>query len=492
MRKICSYCISILFTTTMYAQTQNNWESQFLEVNTIDTTATCQQVRTGLAELVSTYPLDNYYTAFCNYYFDEIEEREKNNSQIRIKARALAEREYENKMRIISTINKDQLNYYYRRVYDGFEPTDALYNIIPPVLEKMWVKWCKTFTMLYEGYIVSIGAPSMSRLSKTLKKEYKSHKNEIIEYFMTEKQSEAAETIRRDIVQIMFRDKVNDLLDNMPTINIEGCYYYCFNQCMEFISNIAPDQLNLFEPCYKKSTIPNPNYDAWGWLSHFNNEDREHVVTHYPIEDTYYIDHRHPEYIIRTDMEANTEEDWPVTTAYAGESLIGVAVDHIYSDIVEDFELILDLYELEHNKYNINSQPSYVKDCIRERMLIGLNSNNLRLSLYSGYEYTKRHKNETYNLANQYIEQLHLDRKKILEYEYDHIKYFRTERVDGTTFRHFIGLEEQIVILQKYVYGNYCHGLFPYSKITSFNPNDYKMKKRKVLTCYYIVEKYNL
>ena len=111
---------------------------------------------------------------------------------------------------------------------------------------------------------------------------------------------------------------------------------------------------------------------------------------------------------------------------------------------------------MEHNKHNINAQPSYVKDRIRYD-LVTYNYSNSSYSYDDSFEYKKNHKPETIEMSEQYIKQLHLDHKDLGRWFYhkiDEFKYTRTERVDGLTFRHYIGANEQIVILQKFVYGN--------------------------------------
>ena len=176
-------------------------------------------------------------------------------------------------------------------------------------------------------------------------------------------------------------------------------------------------------------------------------------------------------------MYAETWNRRKVNAAFTGDTLNGVSNEYAYADGALDKELeqVLCFYELEHNKHNINAKPTYVKDKIRYELV-----NHFSYSPEGSFEYKKSHKYETTKISEQYIKQLHLDHIKDLDKygegsynKFEAFKYIRTERVDGVTFRHYIGENEQIVILQKFVYGNYCWKLFQYSKVTTFNPQDY-------------------
>ena len=165
--------------------------------------------------------------------------------------------------------------------------------------------------------------------------------------------------------------------------------------------------------------------------------------------------------------------------------------------IDKEIEKVLCFYELEHNKYNINDNPEYVKDAIRYLLVKDM-------GFFDGYHhdlsysYEKSHKPETFDLAYRYIERLHEDHNKKFGISNNlklHGCVRRIERVDATTYRYYVGWDNPIVILQKLYYGNYCAHLFPYSKVTTFNNKDYVIRKNrinneKIVSYVYIVEKY--
>ena len=314
----------------------------------------------------------------------------------------------------------------------------------------------------------------------------------------------------------ILRNYINTILDRMPSVESPECFKFIHSNnaptanendfTIPFLSNRFFRDRDVFKTNKKKViTWKNPNYfkedNSWEWL--LEKEEnvlwRERVEKHFPKEDIYFVDSRHPDFQIRR-MYVKTQNGREVNAAFAGDTLKGVSSEYAYAKgyVDNEMEQILCFYELEHNKHNINAQPAYVKDRIRYDLVTFYDES---YSHDLSFDYKKNHKPETVEISGQYIEQLHLDHKDLGTYPssfYHKIKEFaykRSERVDGVTFRHYIGINEQIVILQKFVYGNYCWKLFPYSRVTTFNPKDYVINnefinRNKVLTCYYVVEKY--
>ena len=367
---------------------------------------------------------------------------------------------------------------------------------------------------------------SWKKASKALQKDLQKDKATAIGYLTAISQEKAINVKRSELrpqaEDNVLRKYIAEVVSRMPATDSPECYGYIHgyaNNQVEFeyhIHRITRDYFNdreVFKTDKKKIiTWKNPNYfkddDSWGWLTegikdnHSGQQKTEwkEEMTHFPAEDRYFVNSNHPEYKVRH-MNVCTQCGTEVYAAFLNDTLAGVSNEYAIarSYIDRELEQILCFYEMEHNQHNINSQPAFVKDCIRYD-LVHFRYSNDSFSHDLSFDYTKNHKAETIEMSEQYIRQLHLDHKDLGEggHFYHKISKFeslRTERIDGTTFRHYIGKDEKIVILQKFVFGNYCTKLFPFSKVTTFNSKDYVINKdfinkEKVLTCYYVVEKY--
>ena len=503
----------------------------YLGKEVVDTIGTCKAVRAELEAILSEginafNSSDNYgHHNFIHNYQSEIEvEQDKllvqYEAEIKTRAVAEAEKEYHSILLEARNMKQDDIRRYYTPQYMGsvYEPTTELCRLIPSVLVKLNQKYC------YNIHVRVDGIPKLEKLSKALQKELPKNKGKIIEELiptieeklMTYKRDE----LRTQAENYILRNHIKKILDRMPSVDSPECFDFIHSRghtteetdnSIPYLSDKYFRERGVFKTNKKKViTWKNPNYfkedDSWDWLleKEENVPWRESVEKHFPVEDTYIVDSRHPDFQIRR-MYVKTQHGCEVNAAFTGDILKGVSNDFSYrqGSVDTEMEHVLCFYELEHNQYDINAQPAYTKDAIRYALVRFHESDTGGSYSYDfSFNYKKNHKSETMELADQYIKQLHLDHQiklgsgKNQSIGIDGFKHRRTKRIDGTTFRHYIGDDEQIVILQKYVYGNYCTKLFPFSKVTTFNSQDYIINKdvfkpeNKVLTCYYIVEKY--
>lgn len=498
----------------------------FLGKEVVDTIGTCKAVRAELESILSEginafNSSDGFgHRNFSRNYKSEIEAEQDKllvqyETEIKTQAVTEAENEYQSILLEATNLKQEDIRRYYTPHGMGslYEPTSELWRLIPGVFVKLRQKYC------YNIHVSVDGIPKLEKLSKSLQKELPKNKEKIIEELIpvVEKKlmSYKREELRTQAENKILRNYIKTILDRMPSEDSPECFKFIHNSnastakeidfTISFLSNRYFRDRDVFKTNKKKViTWKNPNYfkedNSWEWLLDDEYVQwRERVEKHFPKEDTYFIDSRHPDFQIRR-MRVKTQNGCEVNAAFAGDTLKGVSNEFAYAKgyVDQDMEEVLCFYELEHNKHNIDAQPSYVKDRIRYDLVTYKYSNSSYGYDYS-FEYKKNHKPETIDMSEQYIKQLHLDHKDLgsrFYHKIDAFKYRRTERVDGLTFRHYIGDNEQIVILQKFVYGNYCWKLFPYSKVTTFNPQDYIIDNKvykpenKVLTCYYIVEKY--
>ena len=538
MKKILLSFIALSIATGLYPQEVdmsqvtfklNDWTKPYLAREIIDTIETCKAVKAELESIMSEginafNSSDHHgHDNFSHHFQKEIGvEQEALLSQYESEIKSLvvteAEKEYQNLLQEATNLTQDMVRLYYNpRLGVDYEPTDALKRLIPVALEKVRKKWNVTM------HVTVTGIPDMKKLSKSLQKELPKNRDKIIEELIPIVENKLISSKRAELripaENSILRNHIKKIIDRMPPVDTPDCFEYIHaygsdydkmdNTIQYLASRFFRDREALSQNKMKIGIWKNPYYykydNSWEWLTKEEiDEDgrkieRERVEKHYPIEDTYWIDRRHPEFQIRR-MYVKTQNGREVNAAFVGDTLKGVSNEFAYANsyVDQEMEEVLCFYELEHNKHNINAQPSYVKDRIRYD-LVTYEYSNSSYSYDGSFEYKKNHKYETIEMSEQYIKQLHLDHKDLGKWFYhkiDEFKYKRTERVDGITFRHYIGENEQIVILQKFVYGNYCWKLFPYSKVTSFNPQDYIInknvykKENKVLTCYYVVEKY--
>ena len=543
MKKILSFFLSLTVVTVgIYAQdidmsqvslNPSDRTKPYLGREIVDTIGTCQAVRAELETILEqgasafstsdTYGYNHFARNFSEAIETETESLLENYiPEIKEQAVIEAENEYQSILAEATNITQDKILLYYEPHDMGtvYEATQALRRLIPAVLEKIREKWCINM------HVRVTGIPKMDKLSKALQKELPKNKAKVIEYLVpiveTEIMASKKDELHNEAFNHVFRNFIRQVLDRMPSVGLPECYTYIHHwgtssdEREYSIPNLSLYYFrdrDVFKTDKKKIiTWKNPNYfkedTSWAWLSEEEKDangnviKRERVEKHFPIEDSYLVDRRHPEFQIRK-MYVQTQYGREVNAAFVGDTLKGVSNEFAYANgyVDKEMEQVLCFYELEHNKHNINTHPSYVKDCIRYD-LVTFRYSNESYSYNMSYDYKKSHKPETRELSEQYIMQLHLDHKDLgnnptsFYHKIEKFEYKRTERIDGVTFRHYIGKNEQIVILQKFVYGNYCWKLFPYSKVTTFNPQDYVIDKdvykpeNKVLTCYYVVEKY--
>ena len=487
----------------------------YLGKKVIDTVGICTAVKEDLENVMSQgikawgNSKDSCYNHFQRVFKGEIDSKLDNllipyESEIQTQAKTYAKNEAENKYRRIlneARNMKSDIRRYFTldKTSSLYEPSDVLWNLIPKVLVK-----------LREKYSVSVRESKISnqleKLSKDLQKELPRNEKMIIEEFIPifednyviYRRLTMREKLRTQAENTVLCNNIKIFLEKMPPVDAPECFDYIRkDKTDDNLGNHSLKEILRYRKEFninkiKVITLKNPNYifndESWDWLSaekdtNGNKIKREQIVTHFPVKDSYLVDPQHPEYKVRR-LYVGLQNGGEVYAAFSDDSLKGVS-DNGYIDYA--IEQVLCFYELEHNKYKINDQPSYVKDCIRYN-LATFQYGNTGYSYDNSWRYMKSHKSETIQMSEQYIRQLHQDHKK------DNHRY--TVRVDGVTFRHYIGKNRKIIILQKYVYGNYCWKLFPYSKVTIFNTKDYIINNdiykpdKKVLTCYFIVEKY--
>lgn len=507
MKNILLLLISLLIVTKISSQEidmsqvsldPNDTTKPFLGKEVIDTLATCKAVKAELESIATKgikaldsrghSNLTHRYKSKINV---EVQQLCLNFMQeIREQAAAEAEKEYQRILKEAKELSQEKIDVYYihRNKWSGyFEATKALDQLLPSVLEQTYYKW-------HTLDLPSGTSPQLEKLSKELQEELPKNKEKVIKYLASIREEKITDLrkigFRTQAETNILRDYINKIMEQMPPVDNPECYKYIEKEFQrDYHSEGFFCGNNVLKKNKKKIvTRKNPNYfkndSSWDWLS---EKEKERVVKHFPVEDTYYVDKRHPEYIIRN-LNVGIQYSQDVYAALKDDVLAGVTNNHARGgNLYYDLEQVLCLYEFEHNKYDVNKLPTYVKDCIRYS-LITFKVSNVGYSYDNSWEYTKKHKSETYDISEKYIKQQHLDHAKLFD---NH----RVEKVDGTTFRHYIGKDEQIVILQKYVYGNYCMWLFPFSKVTTLNPKDYiinknVINKKKILTCYYVVEKY--
>ena len=531
MKKITLLFVSFLITIGVYSQELDlsqislrayDRSKPYLGKEVVDTIGTCRAVMAALdsiSEQGSSALESSGRSNFIRNYGKEIDaevDRLANEYTTTYSEKAIAalEAEYQSLLTAVQDMAEDSesLNYYYKRGnLEGLKRyiSDFIYNRSKKLI-----------------YNIS-GSLNWKKMSKALQKNLMKNETTVKEWLKVYLEMKARNTkleeLRPQAETNVLRNYVRKVKEGIPPVDSPNCYLYIHGwgaptENTEY--RIRTFSQEYFRHCdiFKKDklkivTWKNPRYykedNTWKWLSEEKDENgnainREKIEKHYPIEETYFIDPRHPEYKIKHTNIASQYGVWEeVYAAFSGDSLKGVSNGFAYKegDVDREMEQVLCFYELEHNKYGINQKPTYVKDCIRYD-LVSFRYSNECYNHNLSFHYKKSHKPETHNLSEQYIIQLHLDHKNLGDdpsYFYQKINgfgYRRTERIDGTTFRHFIGKDEQIVILQKFVYGNYCWKLYPFSKVTLFDPKDYVINKdvykpeHKVLTCYYIVEKY--
>ena len=507
MRKILLLLMSLLIVTEISSQEidmsqvsldPNDTTKPFLGEEVVDTLATCKAVKAELESIATKgiKALDSKgYNGFTRKYKSNIDGEVQQlclnfMQEIIEKAAAEAVEDYQRILKEAMDLSQEKIDVYYihRNQWRGyFEATKALEQLIPRVLEQTYNKW-------HSLHLASGTSPQLEKLSKELQEELPKNKEKVITYLTSIREKEITDLrkigFRSQAETNILRDYINRIMEQMPPVDDSECYKYIEK---EFQRNYNSENFFYGNNVLKKNkkkivTRKNPNYfkndSSWDWLS---EKEKERVVKHFPVEDIYYVDKRHPEYIIRN-LNVGMRYGQDVYVALQNDVLAGVTNNHARGGYLHyDLEQVLCMYEFEHNKYDVNKLPIYVQDCIRYS-LITFKVSNVGYSYDNSWEYTKKHKPETFDISEKYIKQQHLDHDKLFE---NH----RVEKVDGTTFRHYIGKDEQIVILQKYVYGNYCMWLFPFSKVTTLNPKDYIINKnvinrKKILTCYYVVEKY--
>ncbi len=508
---------------------QNNRSLPYFREEIVDTLATCQAVRAEL-EIIAEQGISAFgnsnssgYNNFTRKYSREIELEQDRllnelTADIEVQAAVDAEEEYLNMINEASSMKEENFNMYYETLTqgNGFRPTEALKRLVPHILENLYEKWVTNIS----------GKPKIEKLSKALQKELPRNKDIVIDYLKPIIQSRLIEAKKAEFrpraEDCILRSYIHRVIERMPQTDSPECFSYIHrmgsssDELEHSIPYLTSHYFNNREALRfdkkKVIMIRNPHYfqdsTLWEWLSteetgeSGNKIQREWVETHYPVEDRYQVDRRHPEYQVR-EMHVYTQFGRDVITAFMNDSLKGVSIDYVYAigDVDREIEQVLCLYELEHNQYDINSQTGPLKDAVRYG-LITFRESNVDYSWNSSWDYNKHHTPEVQELAEQYIRQLHLDHRNALgddrnrnfNYLYE-FKYRRTERVDGVTFRHYIGEEEKIVVLQRFHYGYYCKALFPFSQVANLNPRDYVInqniiRQNKILTCSYTVEKY--
>ncbi len=524
MKKILLLFVALSMVTGIYSQEIDMSKVSldplddtrpYLGKEVVDTLGTCMAVKAEL-EAIAAQGFSALYsygqTQFISDHKNEIDAEVdklfgKYIPEIKEQAVVESENEYQSILQEAMSLSQENFSMYYtlreRLSYNAYyEPTAALRRLIPDVCEKLRAKWCKN--MLRRK-----GDPKIEKLSKALQKELPKYKEQIIAplipvmegKLMVSKKDE----LRLEAETNVLRNYISKVIELMPSIDSPECYGYILS--WESTQKYFRDKYVFMNSKKKLITWRNPHYiesnedHSWDWLSLADNENREWVESFSHGYDKYMIDHRHPEYIIRP-LKAKTSNG--VTEEIAG-AFIGdtiKAFEKGYFDpklqiIDKEIEKVLCFYELEHNKYNINDNPEYVKDAIRYLLVKDM-------GFFDGYHhdlsysYEKSHKPETFDLAYRYIERLHEDHNKKFGISNNlklHGCVRRIERVDATTYRYYVGWDNPIVILQKLYYGNYCAHLFPYSKVTTFNNKDYVIRKNrinneKIVSYVYIVEKY--
>lgn len=261
---------------------------------------------------------------------------------------------------------------------------------------------------------------------------------------------------------------------------------YAYDTLLDGILLYFPNLASTVETIISKHKIPmkilsfpNPYYKPiekpWAWLNDNKKNKWEHIVEHYPEEINYYKHVDYPEYIVKegrydeeySDMkkrgvvgvegmvrkgEVDEEVDLgSMRRVYKNGVLVAVSsgfFEEIANRNAESNyycnaeQLLFYLWLFKNNKYNVDREPTYVKDAIIEEIF----------SRYGGYYHLKnynfknnvKHKDETLERAKSYIKQLEKDYPKdkiTIEYE----------RVDGFTRRVYLYYEKelQFVLLQK-------------------------------------------
>ena len=219
-------------------------------------------------------------------------------------------------------------------------------------------------------------------------------------------------------------------------------------------------------------SFPNPYYKPiekpWAWLNDNKKNKWEHIVEHYPEEINYYKHVDYPEYIVKegrydeeySDMkkrgvllqqipvmrgvdEVDEVDLGSMRRVYKNGVLVAVS-SGFFEEIANwnaesnyycnAEQLLFYLWLFKNNKYNVDREPTYVKDAIIETIF----------ARYGGwYVHNGKHKDETLERAKSYIKQLEKDYPKdkiTIEYE----------RVDGFTRRVYLYYEGelQFVLLQ--------------------------------------------
>ena len=539
MKKILLLFVLLLIVSGCFAQEvdmsqvslrSSDRTKPFLGKEVIDSMGTCQTIKAELESIekqgASAFNTNSSgYNNFIRNYEPQIKIEQKRLSeaylpQIKAQAEANAEEEYRNLLAKAGHLEQDIMLYKY---CDSFRKDEKLNDDLK-IYTKELEKYIHDLIAQHSRIIRNnyVGDSNWEKLSKSLVKDLETDKETAIKYLVPILQEKAITVKMNELysqaLTNVLRRYIANVLQKMPSVDSPECFSYIHNlgnglsnkeHLISYLSQkYFPDRKVLKSNKMKVITWKNPYYfkdeDSWKWLSgeKGNKVQWERVEKHFPVEDSYLIDPGHPEYQIRR-MYVRTQHGCEVYAAFDGDVLIGVSNDYAYGigRVDTEMEHALCFYELEHNQYNLNAQPAYLKDAIRYGLVRFRESDTGGSYSYdSSFDYKKTHKNETVEMAEKYIQQLHLDHqnkigkgKSIGIYGF---RYRRTERIDGTTFRHYIGDDEQIVILQKFVYGNYCTKLLPFSKVSTFNPKDYVInnsfiKQNKVLTCYYVVEKYD-
>ena len=517
---------------------QSDRTKPFLGKEVIDSLGTCQAVRAEL-ESIETQGVNAFktnsqgYKNFIRHYDAQIK-TEQNRlleaylAEIKTQAEANAEKEYQNLLVQAKYLEQDKMLSNYCESFRKDDKSNEGLKFVTKELEKYIQNLVAQHSRIIRNNYV--GDPNWEKLAKSLVKDLEKDKETAISYLIPIFQEKAKTAKKNELfpqaTSIVLQKYISDVLQKIPSTDSPECFSYIHNwgngmsdkeHLITYLSkNYFPDRQVLKTNKKKVITWKNPRYfkdeDSWMWLSEKNPDgigskaQWEKVEKHFPVEDSYLIDRHHPELQIRK-MYVKTQHGCEVYAAFDGDVLKGVSNHYAYRQgrLDSEIEHALCFYELEHNHNNINAHPTYVKDAIRYGLVRFRESDTGGSYSYDlSFSYKKSHKGETEELADQYIKQLHLDNQEKLGggrakdygiYAFRGFTYRRTERVDGTTFRHYIGDNEQIVILQKFVYGHYCTKLLPFSKVTTFNPKDYMInnsviKEKKVLTCYYVVEKF--
>ena len=152
-----------------------------------------------------------------------------------------------------------------------------------------------------------------------------------------------------------YYDAYGDILDELPKELEDETKYdeYTLNS----LETIVPSFMIPKKKVMVKKE--NPNY-GFRWLDKYNKSKLKHKSVSYPVKDEYYTSDEYPQYKFR--QHNYNDKRWSVYDK--SDNLLAVAMPFDYINEKDDIKKACNIYDFEHNAYNISQESEVVRNYI--------------------------------------------------------------------------------------------------------------------------------